>query len=108
MPDLKVIQGGREQPTNQSNAVYDRVDRDVFGIPPNLITGLLTGLLGAFAGFASLIVYFYVWEPHHYVSPEWLVFALLGGIVGVFLRIERPIIREMRYRNNKNWQTEQL
>jgi hypothetical protein len=36
------------------------VDDEVFGIPPNLLTGLLTGLLGACAGVASLIIFFYL------------------------------------------------
>jgi hypothetical protein len=69
------------------------VDDEVFGIPPNPITGLLTGLLGASAGAVSIIVFFYVWEPYHFVSRDWLVFVALGGTIGVFLRIEWPLIR---------------
>ena len=80
------------------------MDYEVFGIPPNLISGFLTGLLGASAGAVSLIVFFYVWEPYHFVSPEWLVFVALGGIVGVFLRIEWPLIRAIRYREAQNRQ----
>ena len=93
MPHLRVIQGGRDQPTNQSDAVYKCIDDGIFGIPPDTVTGLLTGMLGACAGFVSLIVFFYFVEPHHYISPEWLVFVALGGVIGVFLRIERPRIK---------------
>lgn len=88
MRHLRVIQGGRELPTNRTNAVYDCVDDEIFGIPPNLIIGLLTGLIGACAGVASLIVFFYFFEPYHYVSGDWLAFVALGGTVGIFLRIE--------------------
>ena len=31
---MRVIQGGRELPTNRTNAVYDCVDDEIFGIPP--------------------------------------------------------------------------
>ena len=88
---MRIIKGGRELPTKRSDAVYDCVDDEVFGIPPNLITGLLTGLLGACAGVVSLIVSFSFLEPYHYVSRDWLVFVALGGTVGIFLRIEWPL-----------------
>jgi hypothetical protein len=84
--------------------VHDCVDDDVFGIPPNPITGLLTGLLGVSAGAVSLIVFSLVWEPYHFVSRDWLVFVALGGTVGVFLRIEWPLIRAIRYREAQNRQ----
>lgn len=93
MPHLRVIQGGRELPTNRSDAVYECVDDEVFGIPPNLMTGLLTGLLGVCAGVVSLIVFFYFLEPYQYLSPDWLVFVALGGTVGAFLRIERALTK---------------
>ena len=99
---MRVIQGGRELPTNRSDAVYDCVDDEVFGIPPNPMTGLLTGLLGVCAGVVSLIFFFYMMEPNNYVSPDWLVFAALGGTVGVFLRIERSLMREIRYCEAQN------
>lgn len=101
---MRVIQGGRELPTNRSDVVYDCVDDEVFGIPPNPITGLLTGLLGASAGAVSIIVFFYVWEPYHFVSRDWLVFVALGGTIGVFLRIEWPLIRAIRHREAQNRQ----
>jgi len=91
VPHLRVIQGGRELPTNLTGTVYDCEDGEVFGIPPNLTTGLLTGLLGACAGVASLLVFFYFFEPYHYVSPDWLAFVALGGTVGIFLRVEWPL-----------------
>ena len=103
-PHLRVLQGDRELPTNRSDAVYDCVDDEVFGIPPNLITGLLTGLLGASASAVSLIAFFYLWEPYHFVSRDWLVFVALGGTVGAFLRIEWPLIRAIRYRGAQNRQ----
>jgi hypothetical protein len=65
---LRVIQGGQERPTDRSDALDDYVDDEVFGIPPNLITGFLTGLFGASAGAISLIVFFHVREPSHYVD----------------------------------------
>ena len=99
---LRVLQGGRELPTNQSDAVYDYVNDEVFGIPPNLKTGLLTGLLGACAGLVSLIVFVYFSESHHYVSRNWLAFVALGGAVGIFLRIEWPPISAIRYREAQN------
>ena len=98
------MQGHRERPTNRSDAVYQCADDEVFGIPPNLITGFLTGLLGASAGAVSLIVFFYIWEPVYFVSREWLVFVALGGTVGIFLRIEWPLIRAIRYREAQNRQ----
>ena len=101
---MRVIQGSRELPTNRSDAVYDCVDDEVLGIPPNLMTGLLTGLLGVNAGVVSLIVYFYFSEPYHYISPDWLAFVALGGTVGAFLRIERPLIKAIRYREAQNRQ----
>lgn len=91
-------------PTNRSDAGYNCVDDEVFGIPPNPITGLLTGLLGASAGAVSLIVFFFVWEPYHFVPRDWLVFVALGGTVGVFLRIEWPLIRVIRFRESQNRQ----
>ena len=101
---MRVIQGHRERPTNRSDAVYECVDDEVFGIPPNLITGFVTGLLGASAGAVSLIVFFYIWEPFHFVSREWLAFVAFGGTVGVFLRIEWPLIRAIRNRKAQNRQ----
>jgi hypothetical protein len=94
---LRVIQGGQERPTDRSDALDDYVDDEVFGIPPNLISGFLTGLLGASAGAISLIVFFHVREPYHYVSLEWLIFVALGGAIGFFLRIEWSLVRAIRH-----------
>ena len=93
-PHLRVLQGGRELPTNRSDAVYDCVDDEVFGIPPNLITGLLTGLLGASAGAISLLVHFKLYQPETYISQHWLLFVFLGTVIGFFLRLERPFVEE--------------
>ena len=76
----------------------DQPDESEFGSPPSLITGLFTAIVGAGAGVLSLAIFFAVWEPDTYVSPRWLAFVLFGGIVGFYLRLERPFIRKS-YKN---------
>ena len=78
-----------------NDVIVDQLGDEVFGIPPSLKMGLLTGLVGAAAGGISLFLYFYVWKPDYYVSPDWLIFIALGVIVGFFLRIEQPFFRAL-------------
>lgn len=75
--------------------VVDQLDDTEFGIPPSLLVGFVTSLFGAGAGVLSLVIFFYVWNPDAYVSSEWLGFVLIGAIMGFFLRLERPLIREL-------------
>ena len=66
------------------------VDELQFGTPPSLLTGTLTGLIGAGAGVISLLLYFQFRQPESYISHHWLIFILAGAAVGTFLRLERP------------------
>lgn len=75
--------------------IVDQLGDQIFGIPPNPLTALLTGLAGAVAGGISLLIFFYFWEPGYYISPDWLIFVALGGIAGLFLRFEQPLFREI-------------
>jgi hypothetical protein len=81
--------------------IVDQLGEQVFGIPPSLTTGLLTGLFGATAGVISLLVYFFFWEPNSYISPDWLIFVAIGVIIGFFLRVEQPLYRELYYYKTK-------
>jgi hypothetical protein len=85
--------GRNQMPSNV--AIVDQLGDEVFGIPPSLVTGLLTGLSGAAAGAVSLPIFFLLWEPDYYISPEWLIFVALGGIVGIFLRLEQPLFKDI-------------
>lgn len=76
-------------------AMVDQLEEQQFGVPPSLIIGIITSLFGAGAGVVSLIIFFYVWKPEAYVSPEWLVFVLTGAFAGFFMRLERPLFREL-------------
>jgi hypothetical protein len=80
---------------SSDQAIVDQLGEEVFGIPPNLKTGLLTGLIGTIAGVVSLKIYFFFAEPDHYVAPDWLIFVALGAIAGFFLRLEQPIYRDL-------------
>ena len=73
----------------------DQLGDGVFGVPPSLLTGVLTGLAGTVVGGVSLPIYFFLREPYYYISPEWLMFVALGGIAGIFLRLEQPLFREV-------------
>ena len=89
--------GRKPMPSNAM--IVDQLDDEVFGIPPSLITGVLTGLAGAAAGVFSLPIFFFLWEPDYYISPEWLTFVALGGIVGIFLRLEQPLFKDIYHQN---------
>jgi hypothetical protein len=93
MPDLRVIDGGREiaDAAPASFDIHDEFDDVEFGAPPNVFVGLATGLVGALAGFISLLIYFHIWDPAPYVSPQWLVFACLGAVAGYFMRMEKSL-----------------
>lgn len=87
--------GVGDNPASSNEAIVDQLGEEVFGIPPSLKTGLLTGLIGTIAGVVSLKIYFFFWEPTHYVTPDWLLFVALGAIAGFFLRLEQPIYRDL-------------
>lgn len=91
----RVKEGVCYNPTPSNPAIVDQLGDEVFGIPPSLITGLLTGLAGAAAGAVSLPIFFFLWEPDYHISPEWLNFVALGGLVGMFLRLEQPLYKDI-------------
>ena len=87
--------GVGDNPASSNEAIVDQLGEEVFGIPPSLKTGLLTGLIGTIAGVVSLKIYFFFGEPDHYIGPDWLLFVALGAIAGFFLRLEQPIYRDL-------------
>jgi len=91
-----VIQGGKDCTLNGKSAGFqcDQAGATQFGPPPSLLIGLLTGLVGAGAGVISLLIYFKVFQPASYVSPNWLIFVIAGAVAGFFLRIEQPFLHE--------------
>lgn len=93
MPELRVIDGGNDFADAASAAFdqYNEIDDVEFALPPNLYVGLVTGLIGAAAGLVSLIIYFHLWDPAPYISPQWLTFAALGATAGFFLRLEAAL-----------------
>ena len=91
----RLTEGAGNNPGLPEEVIVDQLGDEVFGIPPSLLTGLLTGLAGTVAGGVSLPIFFYLWEPDYYISPEWLVFVAVGGLVGFFLRLEQPLFREI-------------
>lgn len=94
VPHSRVKETVGNNPGLPNEPSVDQLGDEELGFPPSLLMGLLTGLVGALVGGVSLPIYFFLREPHYYVSPEWLIFVLLGAIVGVFLRLERPFYRE--------------
>ena len=82
-------------PASSTEVIVDQMADDVFGIPPNFTTGLLTGLVGAAAGCISLFLYFYLRQPHLYISPDWLIFVGIGMVAGYFMRVEQPLIKAL-------------
>lgn len=93
MPELHVIDGDKDIADSDFSSfhTYEQPEDIEFGLPPNLYVGLATGLVGALAGVLSLVIYFQFWDPAPYISPQWLFFAYLGGVVGFFLRMEKPL-----------------
>jgi peptidoglycan biosynthesis protein MviN/MurJ (putative lipid II flippase) len=82
-------------PASSTEVIVDQLADDVFGIPPNFKTGLLTALVGAAAGGISLFLYFYLRQPHLYISPDWLIFVGIGMVAGYFMRVEQPLIKAL-------------
>ena len=44
----------------------DQLGDGVFGVPPSLLTGVLTGLAGTVVGGVSLPIYFFLREPYYF------------------------------------------
>ena len=95
MPQLQVIQGGKDCSFKDDTSAFqhDQSDDDPFGPPPSFLVGFLTSLVGAAAGVVSLLVYFMLFQPALYISPNWLVFILAGAAAGFFLRFEQALAR---------------
>ena len=95
VPYLRAKGGAGRKPMPSNAVIVDQLGDEVFGFPPSLIMGVLTALAGAAAGAVSLPIFFFLWEPDYYISPEWLIFVALGGIVGIFLRLEHPLFKDV-------------
>ena len=94
MSHLRLFKAGKAPPpTGREPASNFQSSTELqFGAPPSLLVGTVTGLLGAGAGAVSLLLYFRFWQPEPYISQQWLVFLLVGAVVGYFMRLERPFI----------------
>ncbi len=94
--NLRVIHGGIDQPSIAHKSVSDieAADPMPFGLPTSLLVGAITSLVGAGCGVLSLLLYFRFQQPESYISQPWLVFVLVGAIVGCFMRLERPFLSE--------------
>ena len=97
MSDLHVIKGGRDyaHETESSAINLHNADHSQFGPPPSLLVGIVTAILGAAVGVVSLLIFFKLWQPEPYISPQWLSFIILGAIFGFFLRLERPLVKAL-------------
>ena len=95
MPRLRLVQVRKDRPVREHVAGYrnDQADEILFGWPPSLVAGCLTGLVGAMAGSVSLLVYFLVLEPLSHFSRDWLLFLIVGAAAGYFLRVEQHLLR---------------
>ena len=98
MPKFEVIQGGRNRSFKGDTADYQYFQEDEaqFGPPPSLLFGFMTSLIGAAAGFVSLIIYFVLFNPASDFSADWLLFVVAGAAAGFFLRFERTLVREIQ------------
>ena len=94
MSNLRIVQSGKEPPRNEHNLAdnFRSPDELQFGPPPSLLSGTITGLLGAAAGVVSLMLFFQLWQPEPYVSQEWLIFVVVGAVIGFYMRLERPFV----------------
>lgn len=94
MSNLRIIEDGKRVPlTERSLASTFQSTQDFrFGPPPSLLAGITTSVLGVGASLASLIIFFWLWQPGPYISREWLVFAVAGAIIGFFMRLEEPFV----------------
>jgi hypothetical protein len=102
--DLMIKESIGDDPASSNEVIVDQLGDDVFGIPPNLKTGLLTGLVGAAAGGVSLFLYFYLWKQNYYVSQDWQIFIALGVIAGFFLRFEQLFFRAVYHHKTETLQ----
>lgn len=94
MSHLRVMRDGQERPPTESSPAsnFRSSDEFRFGPPPSLLAGIITGLLGTGATLISLMLFFRLWQPEPYISPQWLVFVLAGAMIGFFMRLERPFV----------------
>lgn len=94
MSHLRVIRGGKEPPPAEycSSNHLQHFHELHFGPPPSLFIGTVTSLVGACAGFVSLVLFFLMRQPDLYISREWLMFVAAGAIVGAFMRLEQPFV----------------
>ena len=74
---------------------FDQLDDPIFGLPPSRMVGILTGLVGFATGVLSLIIFFFLFRPDSPITPDWLVFLLIGSVAGYFLRFERGVYKGM-------------
>ena len=96
MTHLYIIRGGKDDPPSADSSTIDlhSMDDSQFDLPPSLLVGIITGLVGAAAAVVSLLVYFKLFQPETYISQHWLIFVFLGTVIGFFLRLERPPVEE--------------
>ena len=98
MGELQVIKGGEGHTVRDESSAseLDQVAEHQFGMPPSLLVGFLTSLIGAGAGIVSLLIHFTLFQPESYISPKWLVFVLAGAVAGYFLRVEQPFVQAIQ------------
>ena len=96
MTHLYIIRRGKDDPPSADSSPIDlhSMGDSHFGLPPSLLVGIITGLAGTAAGVVSLLVHFKLYQPETYISQHWLIFVLLGTVIGFFLRLERPFVEE--------------
>ena len=96
MTHLYTIRGGKDDPPSADRSTIDlhSMGDSQFDLPPSLLVGIITGLVGAAAAVVSLLVYFKLFRPETYISQHWLIFVFLGTVIGFFLRLERPPVEE--------------
>ena len=96
MTHLYIIRGGKDDPPSADSSTIDlhSMGDSQFDLPPSLLVGFITGLVGTAAAVVSLLVYFKLFQPETYISQHWLIFVFLGTVIGFFLRLERPPVEE--------------
>ena len=96
MTHLYIIRDGKDDPPSAYSSTIDlhSMGNSQFGLPPSLLVGIITGLVGAAAGVVSLLVYFKLFQPEPYISQHWLIFVFVGTVIGFFLRLERSPVEE--------------
>lgn len=103
MSHLRVIQGGKElPPTEHGRPSSPKLPDELhFGPPPSPLVGAITALFGAGIGVISLMLFFQLRQPHFYISQEWLMFVAVGATIGLFMRLERPIVELFGHTENE-------